>query len=88
MPVEIKFFFMCKVEEACRGHKIILLDWEFNETVRNIIREEQEPAAIERKIEEYFSNLMKEKELYFIMGTHFTYGTWMITGLFCPEKKR
>ncbi len=86
IPVEIRFFFRCEGEEACRGHKIILLDWEFNETVRNIIRDEQEPATVERKIEKHFSDFMKEKELYFIMGTHFTYGTWMITGLFCPEK--
>lgn len=84
MPVEVRYFFRC--EEACRGHKLILLDWEFNETVRNIIRDEQEPAAVGRKIKEHFSDLMKERELYFIMGTHFTYGTWMITGLFCPEK--
>jgi hypothetical protein len=86
MPVEVRYFFRCEGEEACRGHKIILLDWEFNETVRNIIREEREPAAIEKKIKEHFSDLMKERELYFIMGKHFTYGTWMITGLFCPEK--
>jgi hypothetical protein len=86
MPVEIRFFFRCEGEEACRGHRIILLDWEFNETVRNIIRQVHEPAAVEKKIKEHFSDLMKERELYFIMGTHFTYGTWIITGLFCPEK--
>ena len=86
MPVEVRYIFRCEGEEACRGHKILLLDWEFNETVRNIIREEQEPAGVEKKIREHFFILMQEKELYFIMGTHFTYGTWMITGLFCPEK--
>ena len=86
MPVEVRYIFRCEGEEACRGHKIILLDWEFNETIRNIIRDEQEPAGVERKIREHFFNLMQEKELYFIMGTHFTYGIWMITGIFCPEK--
>ena len=86
MPVEVRYIFRCEGEEACRGHKIILLDWEFNETIRNIIRDEQEPAGVERKIREHFFNLMQAKELYFIMGTHFTYGTWMITGIFCPEK--
>ncbi len=85
MPVEIRFFFRCEGEEACRGHKMILLDWEFNETVRNIIRDEQEPVAVEKKIKDHFFDLMRERELYFIMGTHFTYGTWMITGIFCPE---
>jgi hypothetical protein len=87
IPVEVRHIFRCKGEEACRGHKIILLDWEFNETIRNIIRDEQEPAGVERKIREHFFNLRQEKDLYFIMGTHFTYGTWMITGLFCSEKK-
>ncbi|WP_292371972.1 hypothetical protein [Methanosarcina sp. UBA411] len=86
MPVEIRYFFKCEGENACRGHKITLLDWEFNEDVRNIIRDEQEPAAIESKIKKHFSDLMKERELYFIMGTHFTYGTWIITGLFWLEK--
>lgn len=86
MPVEVKYFFRCEGEEACRGHKVILLDWEFNETVRNIIRNEKEPAAVERKIKDHFFDLMKERELYFVMGTHFICGTWMITGLFCPEK--
>ena len=86
MPVEIRFCFKCEGEGICRGHKIILLDWEFNETVRNIIRDIQESAVIEKNIKEHFSDLMKEKELYFVMGTHFTYGTWIITGLFCPEK--
>jgi hypothetical protein len=86
MPVEVRYFFRCEGEEACRGHKLFLLDWEFNETVRNILREEQEPAGVEKKIKEYFLNLIQEKKPYFILGTHFTYGTWIITGLFFPEK--
>ena len=54
--------------------------------IRNIIRDEQEPADVERKIREKFFGISQKKELYFIMGTHFIYGTWMITGIFCPEK--
>ena len=26
MPVEVKYFFKCEGEDACRGHKVILLD--------------------------------------------------------------
>jgi hypothetical protein len=87
MPVEIKYTFRCEGEEACRGHKIVLLDWELNETVRNIVREERDPGAVKKKIREQLFELLKERELYFIMGTHFIYGTWMITGIFCPEKE-
>ncbi len=86
MPVEVRYIFRCEGEEACRGHNFFLLDWEFNETVRNLIRGEQELSGVVKKIRKHFFNLMQEKELYFILGTHFTYGTWMITGLFCPEK--
>ncbi|AKB19094.1 MULTISPECIES: hypothetical protein [unclassified Methanosarcina] len=87
MPVEVRYTFRCEGEEACRGHRINLLDWELNETVRNIVREKREHEAVKKKIEEQLFELLKEKELYFIMGTHFTYGTWMITGIFCPEKE-
>jgi hypothetical protein len=87
MPVEIKYTFRCEGEEACRGHKIILLDWELNEIVRNIVREERDTRAVEKKIREQLFELLKERELYFIMGTHIIYGTWMITGIFCPEKE-
>jgi hypothetical protein len=87
MPVEVKYTFRCEGEEACRGHKIILLDWELNETVRNIVRKEKEPLAVKREIREQLFEHLKEKELYFIMSTHFIYGTWLITGIFCPEKE-
>jgi len=87
MPVEVRYTFRCEGEEACRGHKIILLDWELNETVRNIVREEREPEAMKKRIREQLFELLKEKEFYFIMGTHFIYGTWMITGIFYPEKE-
>ena len=87
MPVEVRYTFRCEGEEVCRGHKIILLEWELNEIVRNIVRGEREPQAVEKKIREQLFELLKERELYFIMGTHFIYGTWMITGIFCSEKE-
>lgn len=87
LPVEIKYTFRCEGEEACRGHTIVLLDWELNETLRNIVREEKNSPAVKKRIREQLFEHMKEKEPYFIMGTHFTYGTWLITGVFHPEKE-
>jgi len=37
MPVELRYIFRCKDEAECRGHKIILLDWELNELARNVM---------------------------------------------------
>ena len=31
-------------------------------------------------------SFMKKRDLYFILGTHFKFGTWMIIGLFYPKK--
>ncbi|MGE4495040.1 MAG: hypothetical protein AB7D09_09485 [Methanosarcina sp.] len=42
---------------------------------------------MKRKIREQLFDHLKGKELYFTMGTHFIYGTWLITGVFCPEKE-
>jgi hypothetical protein len=87
MPVEVRCTFKCEGNEACRGHKIILLDWGFNDNVREIIRDEQNLSDVEKKVRECFFKLIQEKELYFIVGTHFTYGTWLIIGFFCLGKK-
>ncbi len=35
-----------------------------------------------------FFDFMKTRDLYFFMGTHFRYGTWIIIGLFYPQKRK
>jgi len=87
MPVELRYNFRCKNNTACRGHQIILLDWEFNELARNIMRTDANPASIEKKIRNRFYDFMKERDLYFVMGTHFRFKTWMIIGIFYLKKK-
>src|SRR3989344_1109578 len=86
MPVELRYKFKCKGEKDCSGHRMILIDWELNELTRNIMRNEKDKIIIEQKIREKFFNFMKKRDLYFILGTHFKFGTWMIIGLFYPKK--
>lgn len=87
MPVELRYHFRCKNDLACKGHQIILLDWELNELARKIMREEIDTASIEEKIRNKFYDFMKERDLYFVMGTHFRFKTWMIIGIFYLKKK-
>lgn len=35
MPVELRYKFKCKDDPECKGHNIILIDWELNELVRD-----------------------------------------------------
>lgn len=86
MPIEVRYGFKCLGEQRCRGHKMILIDWELNELARNILRKDKDPKVVEQKIKQKLYNFMLKRDLYFIVGTHFKYGTWMIIGLFYPEK--
>lgn len=87
MPVELKYNFKCNNDPACKGHQIILLDWEFNELARNVMRADEDPISIEQKIRCKFLDFMLERDLYFVMGTHFRFKTWMIIGIFYLNKK-
>ncbi|VVB91275.1 Uncharacterised protein [uncultured archaeon] len=88
MPVELRYQFKCKDEPECKGHNIILIDWELNELARNLMRKEKDKKIIEAKIKTKFFDFMKTRDLYFFMGTHFRFGTWIIIGLFYPQKRK
>ncbi|CAG0964442.1 hypothetical protein METP3_01048 [Methanosarcinales archaeon] len=88
IPIELRYQFKCKDEPECRGHNIILIDWELNELARNIMRSEKDAKIIKDKIIERFFEFMKTRDLYFFMGTHFRFGTWIIIGLFYPQKRK
>ncbi len=75
MPVELRYKFKCKDEPEGKGHNIILIDWELNELVRNVMRLEKDEKIIEDKIKGRFFDFMKTRDLYFFMGTHFRFGT-------------
>lgn len=87
LPVEVRYIFKCKGEARCQGHKIILIDWELNELARNIMKKDKDKAIVESKIKAKFFDEMQKRDLYFFMGTHFRFHTWLIIGLFYPPKK-
>jgi len=86
MPVELKYRFRCRDEPECRGHNIILIDWELNELARNVMRRENDRKVIEEKIKARFFDFMKTRDMYFFMGTHFRFGSWLIIGIFYPPQ--
>lgn len=88
MPVELRYKFKCKDDPECKGHNIILIDWELNELVRNVMRREKDEKIIEDNIKGRFFDFMKTRDLYFFMGTHFRFSTWIIIGLFYPQKRK
>lgn len=88
MPVELRYHFRCRGEPECKGHNIILIDWELNELTRNVMRREKDLKVIEEKVRTRFFDFMKTRDLYFFMGTHFRFGSWLIIGIFYPPAQQ
>lgn len=88
MPVELRYRFRCRDEPECKGHNIILIDWELNELARKVMQREKDLKAIEEKIKAKFFDFMEERDLYFFMGTHFRFGSWLIIGIFYPSAQQ
>ncbi len=57
---------------------------------RKTIGFSKEDYWLERQMIFYmaFFDFMKTRDLYLFMGTHFRYGTWIIIGLFYPQKRK
>ena len=89
MPVEISYVFQCPGECFCKNkpHKLRIIDWEINELIRNVVKSTQNKKEIESELRQKLIDFMKKRELYFILGTHFKFKTWMIIGLIYPSKE-
>ena len=87
LPVEVRYVFRCRGEKVCKKpHKIIVIDWEVNELVRNVMRRTKDVNEIKRKIRWRFYDFMKKRDLYFVVGTHFKFPKWLIIGILYPKK--
>jgi len=87
MPVTVRYHFKCHGDPTCKGHKIIVIDWELNELARNIMKNDSDPESIANKIRYKLFDFMKQRDLYLIMGTHYRYATWLIIGIYYPPKR-
>ena len=66
-------------------------DWELTELYRKLQTRLNEgkygsPEEVYRKIKDKFLSLTSKKDFYFILGTHFKYGTYIIISVIYPKK--
>jgi len=82
------FQYVFKCAESCEKiHKIICEDWELAELYRKVKKKSQTDEEAVKIVRYKFLNYMKSlKHLYFIMGTHNVYGTWLIISVIYPKK--
>ncbi len=79
--------YKCNIEN-CKGHKMICIDWELLESFRKWRKTYKTPQKLEfALINRYNDWMIKERDLYLVVGTIWRYKTWIIIGLFYPPKK-
>jgi len=89
MPVTVRYTYRCKADScSCKNkpHKQILIDWEANELARNIMRKDKDKEVVEAKLKHKLYDWMRQRDVFFVLGTHFKYKTWMIIGIYYFRK--
>jgi hypothetical protein len=84
LPVRIMIEFSCN-DPKCGGHKMSILDWEFGQLYRKVVKTKDWRAKIEAKImEEIFG---ETRETYMILGNMAAHPqTFCVLGFFWPPK--
>jgi hypothetical protein len=86
IPYIFKYHYHC-MESGCNGHKMQVTDWEIMELFRKMRDMYGEKKALIKVKEKYIDQVCSPKrDTYFIVGTVFQYGTWIIIGVFWPPK--
>jgi hypothetical protein len=92
IPHVFKYKFLCDgclKPESCtkRGdHRILCEDWEVFAAYRKWWNEYSDIGVLWEKMHEKFYDFMKNRDLYFFMGTHSQQPSWLIIGLYYPPK--
>lgn len=82
LPFDFFYEFTCR-DDACRGHRMKVLDWEMAQTYRNF-RRLYGRDAWEAKFREKYGQWVSARDVHLVMGTHHVYRNWMIVGILYP----
>jgi len=85
MPYKFSYKFRCE-EEGCRGHTMMITDWELFSLFRKI-REKSgnDDVAIEKVQEKFFHQICgPNRDTHFFVGTVKKHGSWIVIGTFWP----
>lgn len=79
-----RYVFSC--DGAC-NHHMMCEDWELLGAYRRYLKEYPDEKTTWSKLHNrFYTWLIEERDLHFIVGTHSRFPTWMIIGLYYPPK--
>ncbi len=88
-PELIRYRFRCNGSDGCSGHHIMCEDWEAIMLYRNMCDRASTLETAHDKVRgKLFDWMLKERDLYFMMGTDARYGKWLIISLLYPRPPR
>ncbi len=89
---EKEFSYIFKCSRACSTrHDMLCEDWEVAELYRNCKRYQKigkypdEKTVISKVRQKMYDWILQRKEVYFVVGTHFRFGTYIIIGVIYPR---
>lgn len=89
IPYDFKYVFKCD-DSRCKGHTMIILDWEINQAFRKWTRKYgSEETALEKIRYRWFEDICgPDKDTHLIVGSHNRFvDTFMVLGVFYPKKE-
>lgn len=86
IPNAFAYRFSCNIPN-CKGHDMICEDWEIRESFREW-RKRYNFDELKNKLIEKYDIWMKERDLYFVIGTTNPYNKFVIIGLYYPPKRK
>jgi len=86
-PLDCYYRYSFKCDGENTVHKIMCEDWELYQSSRSWIERYKTEGELWNKLhEKYYNEFVENRDLYFFVGTHNIWGTWMIIGLYYPPK--
>ena len=76
----------------CKGHKLLCEDWELGELYRSCKdylkrgKYKDENELFQKIKNKMFDEMKKKEEIFFVVGTHYRFDTYIIIGILYPKK--
>jgi len=85
VPYVVKFSFSCLNSPSCSGHNIMCEDINFWYFFKEKLEKKDSIEAIKKDFNDKFLNwILNDKDLVFMMGTHYLFKTWLIISIISP----
>jgi hypothetical protein len=86
IPYRFSYVFECD-DPNCKGHDLMIEDWEICQLFRAIRMESDEKTAIDKVREKYFDYFTQKTDIHLILGTESSWNNWLVIGVFYPQKQ-